>query len=132
VVILAAALAEGHGAGTVRAGIVDGFLTEVALVTHECVAGLATGEVEGHVSHDPSSNQPRNGISTRPHLEHIALPSVFSTYSSRSLMVTYYLKYALGHPGGPPSVDTMTDHIVKCAPSWADDADRVRHPSRYP
>jgi len=57
-------------------------------------------------------------------LEHIALPSVFSTYSSRSLMVTYYLKYALepNQPGGPPSVDSMVDHIMKHAARWAEDA----------
>lgn len=43
-------------------------------------------------------------------------------------MVTYYLKYALepNQPGGPPSVDTMTDHLMKCAAKWAEDAARKR------
>lgn len=58
-----------------------------------------------------------------------------------SCMVTYYLLYAFDDPAGltgasdpprpPLSVDEMTDHIVKCAPRWAEDADRIRHPSRY-
>ena len=58
-----------------------------------------------------------------------------------SCMVGYYLLYAFNDPAGltgasdppppVPSVDTMTDHIVRCAPSWAEDTDRVRHPSRY-
>lgn len=57
-------------------------------------------------------------------------------------MVGYYLLYAFNDPAGltgaadppppVPSVDTMTDHIVKCAPSWAEATDRVRHPSRHP
>ena len=58
-----------------------------------------------------------------------------------SCMVGYYLQYAFDDPAGltgasdpprpPLSVDEMTDHIVKCAPSWAEATDRVRHPSRY-
>jgi hypothetical protein len=57
-----------------------------------------------------------------------------------SCMVDYYLLYAFNDPAGltgasdpppaVPSVDTITDHIVKCAPRWAEDRDRVRHPSR--
>jgi len=73
---------------------------------------------------------------------HVAAPGPsLADLCGGSCMVGYYLKYAFDDPAGltgasdpprpPLSVDEMTDHIVKCAASWAEDTDRVRHPSRY-
>ena len=72
---------------------------------------------------------------------HVAAPGqALKDICGGSCMVTYYLLYAFDDPASltgasdpprpPLSVDEMTDHIVKCAPAWADATDRVRHPSR--
>lgn len=81
--------------------------------------------------HAAHCGEPTHAVAPGPSLDEIC---------GDSCMVRYYLLDAFNDPAGLtgaadpppplPSVDEITDHIVKCAPRWAEDTDRVRHPPR--